>query len=53
MLTQVGAKHRRQRHRPGTRPRLRLQAQHKRAARDTLEHAVGIFERLGARLWLE
>jgi ATP/maltotriose-dependent transcriptional regulator MalT len=32
---------------------LHRQAQHKRAARDTLEHAVEIFERLGARLWLE
>ncbi len=32
---------------------LHRQAQHKRAARDTLEHAVEIFERLGARLWSE
>jgi len=32
---------------------LQRQARHKRAARDTLEHAVEIFERLGARLWLE
>jgi DNA-binding CsgD family transcriptional regulator len=29
------------------------QAQHKRAARETLEQAVGIFERLGARVWSE
>jgi DNA-binding CsgD family transcriptional regulator len=32
---------------------LQRQAQHKRAARDTLEQALEIFERLGARLWLE
>jgi DNA-binding CsgD family transcriptional regulator len=32
---------------------LQRQAQHKRVARDTLEHAAEIFERLGARLWLE
>ena len=32
---------------------LQRQAQHKRVARNTLEHAVEIFERLGARLWLE
>ena len=28
-------------------------AQHKRVARETLEQAVGIFDRLGARLWSE
>jgi DNA-binding CsgD family transcriptional regulator len=32
---------------------LQRQAQHKRVARDTLEQAAEIFERLGARLWLE
>ena len=32
---------------------LQRQAQHKRVARNTLEQAVEIFERLGARLWLE
>ncbi len=32
---------------------MQRQAQHKRVARNTLEHAVEIFERLGARLWLE
>jgi DNA-binding CsgD family transcriptional regulator len=32
---------------------LQRQAQHKRVARETFEHAVEIFERLGARLWLE
>jgi DNA-binding CsgD family transcriptional regulator len=32
---------------------VQRQAQHKRAARETLERAAEIFERLGARLWLE
>jgi DNA-binding NarL/FixJ family response regulator len=32
---------------------VQRQAQHKRAARDTLEQAVEIFERLGARVWSE
>jgi DNA-binding CsgD family transcriptional regulator len=32
---------------------VQRQAQHKRAARDTLEQAVEILERLGARLWLK
>ena len=32
---------------------VQRQAQHKRAARETLEQAVGIFERLGARVWSE
>jgi DNA-binding CsgD family transcriptional regulator len=32
---------------------LQRQAQHKRVARETLEQAVGIFERLGARVWSE
>jgi DNA-binding CsgD family transcriptional regulator len=32
---------------------LQRKEQHKRVARETLEHAVEIFERLGARLWLE
>jgi DNA-binding NarL/FixJ family response regulator len=31
--------------------RLQRQAQHKRVARETLEQAVEIFERLGARVW--
>ena len=32
---------------------VQRRAQHKRAARETLQRAVEIFERLGARLWLE
>jgi DNA-binding CsgD family transcriptional regulator len=32
---------------------VQRRAQHKRAARGTLEQAVGIFDRLGARLWSE
>jgi len=32
---------------------VQRQAQHKRAARETLERAGEIFERLGARLWSE
>ena len=32
---------------------VQRKAQHKRAARESLERAVEIFERLGARLWLE
>jgi DNA-binding CsgD family transcriptional regulator len=32
---------------------LQRQAHHKRVARETLEQAVGIFERLGARVWSE
>src|SRR5205814_1881825 len=32
---------------------VQRQAQHKRLARETLERAAGIFERLGARIWLE
>ena len=32
---------------------VQRQAQHKRAARESLQRAVEIFERLGARLWLE
>ena len=32
---------------------VQRRAQHKRVARETLEQAVGIFERLGARLWSE
>ncbi|HUK94074.1 MAG TPA: AAA family ATPase [Gaiellaceae bacterium] len=32
---------------------LQRQAQHKRAARETLQQAAEIFERLGARLWSE
>jgi DNA-binding CsgD family transcriptional regulator len=32
---------------------VQRRAQHKRAARETLERAVEIFERLGARLWLK
>jgi DNA-binding CsgD family transcriptional regulator len=33
--------------------RVQRRAQHKRVARETLEQAVGIFERLGARVWSE
>ena len=32
---------------------VQRRAQHKRVARETLEQAVGIFERLGARVWSE
>jgi DNA-binding CsgD family transcriptional regulator len=32
---------------------VQRRAQHKRAARQSLERAVGIFERLGAEVWLE
>ncbi|HEX4671108.1 MAG TPA: AAA family ATPase, partial [Solirubrobacteraceae bacterium] len=32
---------------------VQRRAQHKRAARESLERAVGIFERLGAKVWLE
>ena len=32
---------------------VQRQAQYKRVARETLERAVGIFERLGARVWSE
>ena len=32
---------------------MHRRAQHKRAARETLEQAVGIFDRLGARVWSE
>jgi len=32
---------------------VQRKAQHKRAARESLQRAVEIFERLGARLWLE
>jgi DNA-binding CsgD family transcriptional regulator len=32
---------------------MQRKAQHKRAARESLQRAVEIFERLGARLWLE
>jgi DNA-binding CsgD family transcriptional regulator len=32
---------------------VQRKAQHKRAARESLQRAVDIFERLGARLWLE
>src|SRR5439155_609124 len=32
---------------------VQRQAHHKRAARESLERAAEIFERLGARLWLE
>jgi DNA-binding CsgD family transcriptional regulator len=32
---------------------VQRRAQHKRDARETLGHAASIFERLGARLWLE
>jgi ATP/maltotriose-dependent transcriptional regulator MalT len=32
---------------------VQRRAQHKRAARETLEQAVGIFDQLGARLWSE
>src|SRR4029453_6980009 len=35
---------------PGT---VQRRAQHKRVARETLEQAIGIFDRLGARLWSE
>jgi DNA-binding NarL/FixJ family response regulator len=33
--------------------RVRRQAQHKRAARETLERALEIFEQLGARPWVD
>ena len=33
--------------------RVRRQAQHKRAARETLERALVIFERLGSRAWAD
>jgi DNA-binding NarL/FixJ family response regulator len=32
---------------------VQRRAQHRRIARETLEEAAGIFERLGARAWLE
>jgi DNA-binding CsgD family transcriptional regulator len=32
---------------------VQRRAQHKRVARETLEQAIGIFDRLGARLWSE
>ena len=32
---------------------MQRRAQHKRAARESLQRAAEIFERLGARLWLE
>jgi DNA-binding CsgD family transcriptional regulator len=33
--------------------RVHREAQHKRAARETLEHALGIFDQLGARPWAD